>query len=133
MISGSILTTDVICISAASRSARPLPARLYRPCRSSQSLHSSDRSTSFHPVEGFLEQVEVGRIAQLLSSSIDPFFFQRVLGWPIGFVKDAEDAGERDLGQFVSGEFVGDVVTQLVFRSVVPFLFLDQFEAAAFA
>src|SRR5437762_9620384 len=28
------------CISAASRSARPLPARLNRPCRSPQSLHS---------------------------------------------------------------------------------------------
>ena len=28
------------CISAASRSARPLPSRLYRPCRSPQSLHS---------------------------------------------------------------------------------------------
>ena len=28
------------CISAASRIARPLPSRLYRPCRSSQSLHS---------------------------------------------------------------------------------------------
>src|SRR5207247_9100880 len=28
------------CISAASRSARPLPSRLYRPCRSPKSLHS---------------------------------------------------------------------------------------------
>src|SRR5436305_14104455 len=28
------------CISAASRSARPLPARLNRPCRSPQSLRS---------------------------------------------------------------------------------------------
>jgi hypothetical protein len=30
------------CISAASRSSRPLPPRLYRPCRSPQSLHSRD-------------------------------------------------------------------------------------------
>ena len=28
------------CISAASRSARPLPSRLHRPCRGSQPLHS---------------------------------------------------------------------------------------------
>src|SRR5207244_640113 len=38
--SGENSRAVLYCISAASRSARPLPSRLYRPCRSPQSLHS---------------------------------------------------------------------------------------------
>jgi hypothetical protein len=34
-------TPEAPCISAASRSPRPLPSRLNRPCRSPQSLHSA--------------------------------------------------------------------------------------------
>src|SRR5205823_11517618 len=37
------------------------------------------------------------------------------------------------VAQALGGEFVGDVVAQLVLGGVVPFLFLDQLEAAAFA
>jgi len=75
---------------------------------------------------------EIGSVTGLLAGGLDPFLFQRVLGRAIRFVKYAEDAGERELGEFVGGQLVGDVVTQLVLGRVVPFLFLDHFEAAAF-
>ena len=34
--------------------------------------------------------------------------------------------------QLISGELVGDVVAELVLGGVIPFLFLDDFEIAAF-
>ena len=67
-----------------------------------------------------------------LARGFDPFLLERVLGRTIGFVKHSEDAGERELRELVGGELVGDVVTEFVLGRVVPFSFLDQFEAAAF-
>ena len=72
-------------------------------------------------------------LPKFFARGFDPFLLERILGWAIAFVKDAEDAGEWELREFVGGELVGDVVAQLVLGSVVPFLFLDQLEAAAFA
>ena len=66
-------------------------------------------------------------------SSINPFFLQGALRRAIAFKEDAEDAWERQAGKLVGGQFVGDVVALLIFRGVIPFLFLDEFEAAAFA
>jgi len=80
---------------------------------------------SLHPVECLLENLDVDRIPHFFASLVDPLFLERVLGGTIGFVEDAEDAGERQLRQFVGGELVGDVVTEFVLGSVVPFLFLD--------
>src|SRR5437764_11316971 len=86
---------------------------------------------SLHPIKSFLSQLQVARVANFLARIVDPLFFERVFRWAIGLVKNAEDAGERELREFVSGELVGDVVPELVLGTVVPFLFLDHFEAAA--
>src|SRR5437763_1710054 len=72
-------------------------------------------------------------IASTRLLNFDPFFLEGILRRPVVLVKDAEDARERQLRQFIGGELVGDVVAQLVLGGVVPFLFLDQLEAAAFA
>ncbi len=87
---------------------------------------------SLHSIESFPKQLEIRGIASFLTRALDPFFFQRIFCGPIGLIKDAEHARKGKLRQFVSGELVGDVVPQLVLRSIVPFLFLDHFEAAAF-
>src|SRR5437879_3323549 len=86
---------------------------------------------SLHSVEGFLEDLEIAGVPSLLTSVLDPFLFQRVFGRAIGFVEHTEDAGERKLREFVGGELVGDVVSELVLGCAVPFLFLDHFKAAA--
>ena len=49
---------------------------------------------SLHSVEGFLEKLQVARLAELFPGAVDPFFLERVLGWSIALVKDAEDTGE---------------------------------------
>src|SRR5882672_10798769 len=85
---------------------------------------------SLHFVEGFLENVEIAGVANLFARVLNPFFFQRVFGRTIGFVKHAEDAWERKRCEFIRGEFVGDVVAEFVLRCVVPFPFLDHFETA---
>jgi hypothetical protein len=97
--------------------------------RKALSLHS----TSLHPVECFLENLLIGGAAEFFARAIDPSFLERVLGGTISFIEDAEDAGEWELGQFVGGKLVGDIMTQFVLGRVVPFLFLDQLEGAALA
>jgi hypothetical protein len=87
---------------------------------------------SLHSVEGFLEKFQIARVTGFLATALNPFFLESIFCRPVVLVKDAEDAGERQLRQFVGGELVGNVVTQLVLRGVVPFLFLDHFEATAF-
>src|SRR5262249_9194647 len=69
---------------------------------------------SFHAVECFLEDLLIGCATEFLAGAVDPFFLERVFGGTIGFVEDAKDAGEWELRQFVSGELVGDVVTEFV-------------------
>ncbi len=107
------------------------PSRTRRCVRATH-LTTQD-ALSLHTVECLLKNLLVGGAAEFFASGIDPLFLERVLCGTIGFVEDAEDAGERELRQFVGGELVGDVVTEFVLGSVVPFLFLDQLEAAAFA
>src|SRR6187200_1655057 len=51
--------------------------------------------------------------------------------WTIGFVEDAEDAREWERCELVCGDLVSYVVPELVLGCAVPFLFLDDFEAAA--
>ena len=87
---------------------------------------------SFHSVECFLEQFQVRSTASLFTGRLDPFFLERVLGRTIGFVKHAKDAGERERGEFICGELVGNVVAHFILGCAVPFSFLDHFEAAAF-
>src|SRR6184192_1109116 len=89
------------------------------------------RQTSFHSIEGLLENLLIAGFSEFLSRLIDPFFLQRILRRAIGLVEHAEDAGEWELGKFVRGELVSDVVAKLVLGCVVPFLFLDHFETAA--
>ncbi len=88
---------------------------------------------SFHSVECFLEQFQITGVSCFLASALDPFFLESILCRPVILVEDAEDARKRQLRQFIGGELVGDVVAQLVLVGVVPLLFLDQLEAAAFA
>src|SRR5581483_1402994 len=88
---------------------------------------------SLHSVECLLEYFEIAGVAVFFTARLDPFFLQRVFARAICFVKDAEHARERKSGELVRGHLVSDVVSQLVFRGVVPFLFLDDFEAPAFA
>src|SRR5205814_3286766 len=87
----------------------------------------------FHPIESLLEDFDVAGISHLLPSLLDPLFFQDVFSWSVTLVKDAEDPGEWQLREFVGGQLIGDVVAQFVLGGVVPFLFLDQIEAAAFS
>ena len=69
---------------------------------------------SFHSVERFLENFQIGGVAGFFACGLDPFFLKRVFGRAIGFVKDAEDARERQLREFLSGELVGDVVPHFI-------------------
>ena len=87
---------------------------------------------SLHFVEGFLENFEIAGVAGFFARSLDPFLLQRILRWAVHFVEDAEDAGKGKCREFVRGELVSDVMPQFVLRRAVPFLFLDDFEAAAF-
>src|SRR5438105_10781990 len=87
----------------------------------------------FHPIERLLEKLQISGVAGLFTAALNPFLFQGVFGWTIGFVEHTEDTREGKLREFVGGELVGDVVAEFVLWTVVPFLFLDQLEAAAFA
>src|SRR5205814_4945931 len=82
---------------------------------------------SFHSVECFLEQFQVRSTASLFTGRLDPFFLERVLGRTIGFVKHAKDAGERERGEFICGELVGNVVAHFILGCAVPFSFLAPF------
>src|SRR4029077_5726464 len=87
------------------------------------------QASSLHSVEGLLENFEIAGVAGFFARSLDPFLLQRILRRAIGFVEDAEDAGEGKCGEFVRGDLIGDVMPQLVLRCAVPFLFLNDFEA----
>jgi hypothetical protein len=87
---------------------------------------------SLHAIKRFLEKFEIRSVAALFARRLNPFLLQRVFGWAIVLVKNPKYSRERELGEFVGGELVGDVVAQLVLGRVVPFLFLNHFEAAAF-
>lgn len=52
------------------------------------------RALSLHPIEGFLKELEIAGLAQLLAGGIDPLLFERVLSWTIVLVENTEDAGE---------------------------------------
>ena len=86
---------------------------------------------SLYSVKGLLEDLEIAGVANLFSCILNPLLLQSVLRWAIGFVKHTEHAREWKRRELVCGDFVGDVVPQLVLRRIVPFSFLDQFEAAA--
>src|SRR6266540_6369957 len=79
-------------------------------------------SLSLHSVEGFLQNLKITHAAGLFACRFDPLFLQRVFGGAIGFVEDAEDARERKRRQFVRGQFVRHIMSQLVLGCVVPFL-----------
>ena len=113
MISGSILTTDVISLYlGCSRSARPLPARLYRPCRSPQSLHSIEsRPHSFHAVEGFLEQLQIRCAAGLFSGGFDPFLLESILRRAVVLIENTEHSRKWQLRKLVGRKFIGHVVS----------------------
>src|SRR4029077_14520642 len=102
-------------------------------CRPFTGDAKTRNALSFHSVECLLEELQVRSVSCFFASGLDPFFLEGILCWPVILVKDAEDAGERQLRQLIGGELVGDVVAQLVLGGVVPFLFLDQLEAAALA
>ena len=88
---------------------------------------------SLNSVEGFLKNFKIAGIANLFARLLNPFFLQRILRRSIGFVKHSEYAGERKGGEFIRGEFVGDVVAEFVLRSVVVFFLVNYREGAAFA
>src|SRR6476619_671263 len=102
-------------------------------CRPFTGDATTRNALSFHSVECLLEELQVRSVSCFLASGLDPFFLESSLRWPVVLVKDAEDARERQLRQFIGSKLVGDVVAQLILRGVVPFLFLDQLEAAALA
>src|SRR5438477_12777620 len=77
----------------------------------------------FYSVEGRLENFEVAGVASFFAGSLDPFFLQRILRWAVRFVEDPEDAGKGKCGEFVRGDFIGDVMPQFVLGRAVPFLF----------
>src|SRR5437868_10607064 len=105
--------------------SRVMNSEKLRGARRSASLRTNaSRRMSLHSVECFLEDLLIVSAAQFFAAAIDPSFFQGVFGRAIGFVKDAEDTGEGQLRHFVSSELVGDVVTEFVLGSVVPFSFL---------
>jgi hypothetical protein len=83
-------------------------------------------SNLFHPIECFLEQLQIGGLSKFLPSGINPFLFQGIFGQAIGLIKDAEDAGEGQLSKFIGCELVGHVVGEFVFGGVVPLLLFDQ-------
>src|SRR5437660_11041264 len=68
---------------------------------------------SFHAIESFLKQLQIRRVTRLFSGRLDPFLLQGVFGRAIGFVKHAENSRERDRGELVGRELVGDVVPEL--------------------
>src|SRR5690242_16854048 len=53
---------------------------------------------SLHSVECLLQNFEIGSVARFFACGLDPFFLESVFGWPIGFVKNAEDTGKRQSG-----------------------------------
>ncbi len=55
----------------------------------------------FHSIEGFLEQCEVSRLAELFARVVDPFFFERVFGGAIGLEENSERSREWELREFV--------------------------------
>src|SRR5437762_215731 len=100
-------------------------------CRPFTGDATTRNALSFRSVECRLEQFQIAGVPCFLASRLDPFFLEGILRRPVVLVKDAEDARERQLRQFIGGKLVGDVVAQLVLGGVVPFLFLDQLKAAA--
>src|SRR5437016_12759743 len=100
-------------------------------CRPLTGDATTRNALSFHSVECLLEELQVRSVSCFLASRLDPFFLESILRRPVILIKDAEDARERQLRQFIGGKLVGDVVAQLVLGGVVPFLFLDQLKAAA--
>src|SRR5438477_11231339 len=90
-------------------------------------------AASLHPVECLLEKLEIGSLPDFFARDLNQFFLKRVFGWTNGLVENPEHAGERERGEFVGSELVGDVVAELVLGRAVPFLLLDDLEAAAFA
>src|SRR6266436_3257028 len=129
-----------IAFSSGVRSASSTSiARRTNSCRSANdglgiSARISVRliATSFYSVECFLENFEIAGVASLLSARLDPLLLQRILRWTVSLIKYAEDARERERGQSVRCQLVGDIVAHFVLGCAVPFLFLDHFEAAAF-
>src|SRR6266849_5212759 len=129
-----------IAFSSGVRSASSTSiARRTNSCRSANdSLGISARisvrliATSFHSVESLLQDFDVGSVSCFFSARLDPLLLERVFSRAIGFVEHAENAGERQCGEFVRGELVGDVVTEFVLGRAVPLLLLDYFKAAAF-
>src|SRR5205085_9496967 len=114
--------------------SRVMNSEKLRGARRSASLRTNaSRRMSLHSVECFLEDLLIVSAAQFFAAAIDPSFFQGVFGGAIGFVKDAEDTGERQLRQFVSSELVGDIMAEFILETIVPFLFLDQLEGASLA
>src|SRR5438552_3811934 len=103
------------------------------PARRPDQVAAATAPRSLHAIKCLLQKLEVAGISHFLPRALDPFFLQRILGRTIALIKDAEDAGEWELREFVGSELVSDVVAQLVLGSVVPFLFLDHFEATALA
>ena len=49
---------------------------------------------SLHPIERLLQQLQIARLREFLARLINPLLLQRILGWPIVLIEDAEDAGE---------------------------------------
>ena len=72
-------------------------------------------------------------MTEFLARGIYPFLFQGVFRWAIILVEHAEHSRERELRELVRCEFICDVMPEFVLGSVVVLLFLDDFEAAAFA
>src|SRR5881227_3384337 len=103
--------------------------RLTQPPLQRMTMYSA---LSLHFVEGFLENFEIAGVAGFFARSLDPFLLQRILRWSVRFVEDAEDAGKGNCGEFVRGDFIRDVMPQFVLGCAVPFLFLNDFEAAPF-
>src|ERR1700745_3285690 len=102
-------------------------------CRPFAGDATTRNALSFHSVECLLEELQVRSVSCFLASGLDPFFLEGILRRPVVLVKDAEDARERQLRQFIGGKLGGDVGAQLVLGGVVPLLFFDHLEAATLA
>src|SRR5438477_10238933 len=73
-------------------------------CRPFTGDATTRNALSFHSTECLLEELHVRRVSCFLASALDPFFLESILRRPIILIKDAEDAGERYLRQFIGGE-----------------------------
>src|SRR5260370_38930109 len=100
-------------------------------CRPFTGDATTRNALSFHSVECLLEELQVRSVSCFLASGLDPFFLESILRWPVVLVKDAEDARERQLRQFIGGKLVGDVGARLLLRGVCTFFFLDQLQAGS--